>query len=107
MTDHIVINVETGQYECQHCGATQSPPKMPVPINDMLAHIDMFTAAHRNCVKASAQPAQKPLTDDLLGLLKEARKIIRASSSRNLVKDWDGRATQAIEQALKVKNNGA
>ena len=33
---------------------------------------------------------------DLLFLLKEARKIIRASSSRNLVKDWDERATQAI-----------
>jgi hypothetical protein len=33
---------------------------------------------------------------DLLALLKESRKIIRASSSRNLVKDWDGRATTAI-----------
>lgn len=41
-------------------------------------------------------PQPKPLTDDLLGLLKEARKIIRASSSRNLVKDWDARATSAI-----------
>jgi hypothetical protein len=49
MNDHIVINVETGKYECQHCGATQSPPKMPVPINDMLTHMDMFTAAHKNC----------------------------------------------------------
>ena len=26
MSDHIVINVETGKYECQHCKATQSPP---------------------------------------------------------------------------------
>jgi hypothetical protein len=49
VTDHIVINVETGKYECQHCGATQSPPKMPVPINDMLTHMDMFTAAHKYC----------------------------------------------------------
>jgi hypothetical protein len=49
MNDHIVINVETGKYECQHCGATQSPPKMPVPINDMLAHMDMFTIAHKDC----------------------------------------------------------
>jgi hypothetical protein len=49
MTDHIVINVETGQYECQHCGVTQSPPKMPVPINEMLTHMDMFTAAHKDC----------------------------------------------------------
>ena len=34
----------------------------------------------------------------LFALLKEARKIIRASSSRNLVKDWDERATAAIKQ---------
>ena len=33
----------------------------------------------------------------LISLLKEARKIIRASSSRNLVKDWDQRATAAMQ----------
>jgi len=59
MTDHIVINVETGEYECQHCKATQSPPKMPVPINDMLAHMDMFTAAHQNC-KAPTEASPPP-----------------------------------------------
>lgn len=37
-----------------------------------------------------------PPSDSLTGLLKEARKIIRASSSRNLTKDWDARATRAI-----------
>ncbi len=31
--------------------------------------------------------------------LKEARKIIRASSSRNLAKDWDQRATAALARA--------
>ena len=61
MTDHIVINVETGKYECQHCGATQSPPKMPVLIRDMLAHIDMFTAAHRDC--KSPTDASPPPTE--------------------------------------------
>ena len=35
-------------------------------------------------------------TDILIGLLKEARKIIRASSQRSLCKDWDARATKAI-----------
>ena len=34
--------------------------------------------------------------DALLGLLKEARKIAPASSSRNLAKDWDQRTTAAI-----------
>jgi hypothetical protein len=57
MTDHIVINVETGQYECQHCGATQSPPKRPVLIGDMLTHMDMFTAAHKDC-KAATPPSE-------------------------------------------------
>jgi hypothetical protein len=36
---------------------------------------------------------------ELLKLLKESRKIIRASSSRNLVKDWDVRTTAAINRA--------
>ena len=35
-------------------------------------------------------------------LLKEARKIIRASSSRNLAKDWDQRATAALAQGEKT-----
>lgn len=58
MNDHIVINVETGKYECQHCGATQSPPKMPVPISDMLTHMDMFTAAHKNCKPDGPPPTE-------------------------------------------------
>lgn len=33
-----------------------------------------------------------------IDLLVEARKIIRASDRRNLVKDWDSRATAAIAQ---------
>jgi hypothetical protein len=45
---------------------------------------------------ANPQPKREPLTDEIVGLLKEARKIIRASSSRNLVKDWDARTTKAI-----------
>ena len=39
----------------------------------------------------------------LLGLLKEARKIIRATSSRNLVKDWDRRTTAAIKAVEENK----
>ena len=34
---------------------------------------------------------------ELITLLKEARKIIRASSQRQLAKDWDTRATQALK----------
>ena len=44
-------------------------------------------------------PEHSSLTADrdaLLALLKEARKIISASGSRNLVKDWDERATKQI-----------
>ena len=58
MNDHIVINVETGKYECQHCGVTQSPPKMPVPINKLLSHMDMFGAAHKNCTPDCTPPTE-------------------------------------------------
>lgn len=34
--------------------------------------------------------------DDALKLLAEARKIVRASASRNLAKDWDRRATARL-----------
>ena len=56
--DHVVINTATGTYECQHCGATQSPPKMPVPISDLIGHMDMFTAEHGNCVKPAPPPSE-------------------------------------------------
>ena len=41
--------------------------------------------------------------DALLGLIKEARKIVRASSSRNFVKDWDQRTTAAIKSVEEGK----
>ena len=34
----------------------------------------------------------------LKALLKEARNIIRASGSRQLSKDWDARATEALKE---------
>ena len=34
--------------------------------------------------------------DTLVALLREARKIIRASSSRSITKDWDERVTKAL-----------
>lgn len=37
------------------------------------------------------------MADTLESLLREARKIIRASSQRNLAKDWDKRATAALQ----------
>lgn len=37
--------------------------------------------------------AQKKRIAELEAVLREARKIVRASSSRNLVKDWDNRVT--------------
>ena len=53
----------------------------------------------RGPVAAELRPlaAVESQRDALLGLLKEARKIVRASSSRNLVKDWDQRTTDAIK----------
>ena len=56
--DHIIINTTTGTYECQHCGATQSQPKFPVPMNDLLEYMDMFTDAHKNCKSASPPPSE-------------------------------------------------
>ena len=43
--------------------------------------------------------------DQMRDLLKEARKIIRASSSRHLAKDWDARATQALSHVNETPKN--
>jgi hypothetical protein len=56
--DHVVMNTATNKYECKHCGATQSPPKMPVPISDLLDHMDMFTAAHKSCKAPEPRPSE-------------------------------------------------
>lgn len=48
-----------------------------------------------------AREAQNAQCGALAELLKEARKIIRASSSRQLAKDWDQRTTQALKDIAK------
>ena len=48
---------------------------------------------------AQARRMERLTDGQLSALLKEARKIIRASSSRSLAKDWDRRATQALAGA--------
>lgn len=40
---------------------------------------------------------------ELIGLLKEARKIIRASSSRGITRDWQQRATLVLAKADKAR----
>ena len=55
-----------------------------------------MTDKQPDALRLAAVEAQR---DELLGLLKEARKIIRASASRNLAKDWDQRTTKVIAKA--------
>lgn len=58
----------------------------------------------RAYARAALAQRMERLTDgQLSALLKEARKIIRASSSRSLAKDWDRRATQALAGATTGK----
>ena len=51
-----------------------------------------------HAISWNTRAAQAAEVEALRGLLKEARKIIRASSSRNLVKDWEARATEALKE---------
>ena len=79
-----------------------------------LAHLRCMVDApeqHRGAVQAflAAPPPDggqelarriKALAEhDHTQLLKEARKIIRASSSRSLANDWDRRATAALKES--------
>jgi hypothetical protein len=53
--------------------------------------------------RSMEQKTAKLKQDALLEALKEARKIVRASSSRNLAKDWDQRTTAAIKAVEEGK----
>ena len=62
--------------------------------------LDLYAAGdkHQRDTEEAAAELRRlhEANQELLKILKEARKIIRASSSRNLVKDWDVRTTAAI-----------
>ena len=81
-----------------------------------IAWLNLHSHVLKTCKEALEQPAQEPLgaefekvlfdnlnaqeaqqEAELTSLLKEARKIIRASSSRNLAKDWDARTTKLLK----------
>ena len=70
-------------------GSLNTPHECAAALRRQHAEIE----ALRECSKENAV---------LRGLLKEARKVIRASTSRNLAKDWDQRATDALAQGEKT-----
>lgn len=47
-TDHVISNVITQRMECKHCGFQQAL-KMPDTIDAILAQMDTFIAAHKDC----------------------------------------------------------
>lgn len=76
-------------------GATTDEVDVPYqcPYFGPSPHRDVWLAGWYACKVREAKNTQ---CAELAELLKEARKIIRASSSRQLAKDWDRRATQAL-----------
>ena len=47
--DHIVSSTKTGKFECEFCGAEESPPFMPAPINVIIDAMDVFMDKHKDC----------------------------------------------------------
>jgi hypothetical protein len=62
--------------------------------------LDLYAAGdkHQRDTEEAAAELRRlyEANQELLKVLKESRKIIRALSLRNLVKDWDVRTTAAI-----------
>lgn len=50
--DHVVMNTQTGAFECQHCGQTYKPA-MPAPIPLVTAMASAFARLHRFCLPPS------------------------------------------------------
>jgi hypothetical protein len=70
---------------------------MPVPINDMLAHMDMFTAAHKDC-KASTD-ASPPPTEYEQGFAAGVGFILHAFEQQMSLPPYD-QHTDILERLL-------
>jgi hypothetical protein len=47
--DHVVLNSETGDFECRHCGQTYKPT-LPAPMGMFAAMCREYAKAHQFCV---------------------------------------------------------
>lgn len=71
MTDHIFTEVKTGKFTCLACGATESPPSMPAPIDVIIGAMDNFLSQHEGC------PAETVMSDYIKGFDAGCDYIIR------------------------------
>lgn len=57
-TDHIILNTQTGAFQCLHCGASYRMG-LPAPVNMVLAMSKSFIADHRHCQPSAGEPLVK------------------------------------------------
>jgi hypothetical protein len=65
-TDHIVMDMSTGELLCSNCGTTYKIT-LPAPIDMFVAQGKVFTKSHRNCTKTWTPPP-KPVVDSSLSM---------------------------------------
>lgn len=85
-----------------HLWQTSKEQQMKTPLPEHPEpHTYTWTKLEEESIRAAMVAAYNERAEDntiLRGLIKEARKIIRASSSRSITKDWDERATDALKE---------
>ena len=55
MSVHIITNSLNGTFKCEFCGAEESPPFMPAPINVIIDAMDYFIDQHKDCKQPQAE----------------------------------------------------
>ena len=55
MSVHIITNSLNGKFKCEFCGAEESPPFMPAPINVIIDAMDYFIDQHKDCKQPQAE----------------------------------------------------
>lgn len=55
MSVHIITNSLNGKFKCEFCGAEESPPFMPAPINVIIDAMDYFIDQHKDCTPPQAE----------------------------------------------------
>lgn len=51
---HVVMNSETSEFECKHCGAAERPT-LPMPVDQMVNAMKAFVAKHKHCKKPDGE----------------------------------------------------
>jgi len=89
MSDHVITDSKSGKFKCEFCGAEESPPVMPAPIDVIIDAMDYFIDQHKDCKRPQAETV---MSDYIKGfdsgyeyVLNEVEQYIKKADSHDAI----------------------